>query len=206
MSGSSSRPPREAPTLARWRVRLFAVLPFALTSLITMLLTLLVLLVFDPSSPAAPLPTATRTDTPSPQTAPPRLTPRHEEASPTLQPVPSLSPLEERTMRQEVEELRAELRSLWGAYYLARAALQLADAEAALRVNDLDEVDQVLMTVGVSLDLAYERSAEQEKGPIREFRMQVGQMREDLYIRPENMDLRLRRLRQSMLSLVDEDR
>jgi hypothetical protein len=108
-------------------------------------------------------------------------------------------------MNEEMLALRSEVNRLWSAYYLARAANQLADAEAALRVNDLDEVEQVLVTVGVSLDRAYERSPEQDKGPISEFHMQVAKMLEELHIRPEGMDQRLRRLRQSMLTLVDEN-
>lgn len=133
-----------------------------------------------------PRPTRTRTPTPNPDIA----AMRDDIAA----------------LREDVALLQTELRSLWSAYYLARAANQIADAEAALRVNDLDEVEQVLATVGLSLDLAYEQSDEQDKGPISDFRMQVGAIREDVYIRPEDMDLRLRRLRQSMLSLVDEDR
>lgn len=108
------------------------------------------------------------------------------------------------TLILELTRQRAEISRLWSAYYLARAANQLADAEAALRINDLSEVEQVLTTVDASLDRAYERSAEQEKGPINEFRTQVSRIHEDLRIRPEGMDQRLRRLRQSMLSLVDE--
>jgi hypothetical protein len=107
-------------------------------------------------------------------------------------------------MSRELRSLRAELRDLWSAYYLARAAIQLADAEVALRVNDQDEIERLLATAAVSLDLAYEHSSEQDKGPIGEFRGQVGAMHEDLAIRPENMDLRMRRLRQSMLSLANK--
>jgi hypothetical protein len=107
-------------------------------------------------------------------------------------------------MNRELQDLRAELRELWSAYYLARAAIQLADAEVALRVNDRAEVERLLVTAAVSLDLAYEHSSEQNKGPIREFRARVGAMHEDLAIRPENMDLRMRRLRQSMLSLANQ--
>ncbi|NJO06883.1 MAG: hypothetical protein HC876_15925 [Chloroflexaceae bacterium] len=101
--------------------------------------------------------------------------------------------------------MRSELDRLWSAYYLARSATQVADAEDALRVNDLDEVERVLVTVGASLNLAYDHSAEQDKGPISEFRVQISNIREELRIRPEGMDDRLRRLRQSMLNLVDEN-
>lgn len=100
--------------------------------------------------------------------------------------------------------LRADVSRLWSAYHLARASSQLADAEAALRINDLNEVERVLVTVGISLDQAYERSLEQDKGPISAFRAEVGQMHEELRRRPDNIDLQLRRLRQSMLNLVDE--
>ena len=139
-----------------------------------------------------------RTSTPVPTVSP------RAEQSPS--PLPTMLKLDEQEeqIREDMREIQTEIRNLWSAYYLARAASQLADAEAALRINDLDEVRQVLVTVDVSLDFAYERSNEQHKGPISEFRLQVSKVYEELYIRPEHMDQRLRRLRQSMLSLVDE--
>lgn len=118
--------------------------------------------------------------------------------------LPAAEALSDEAMIRELRSLRAELRDLWSAYYLARAAIQLADAEVALRINNLDEIERLLATAAVSLDLAYEHSSEQDKGPIREFRVQVGAMHEDLAIRPENLDLRMRRLRQSMLSLANQ--
>ncbi|NJN65967.1 MAG: hypothetical protein HC884_04255 [Chloroflexaceae bacterium] len=143
---------------------------------------------------------------PAPVVAPIREQPAFLRVASLLPAETSNTPVTEAAMVVAVLDLRAELRRLWSAYYLVRAALQLADAEASLRVNDLEETERVLVTVGISLDLAYEQSSEQDKGPISEFRMQVGNLREDLYIRPEDMDYRLRRLRQSMLSLVDENR
>jgi hypothetical protein len=124
--------------------------------------------------------------------------------SPTAAPAPSATPAVVAPTSEEVAELRREVNRLWSALYLARAANQLADAEAALRINNVSEVEQVLATVSASLEQAYERSAEQEKGPISEFRTQVSRMYSDLRIRPEGMDQRLRRLRQSMLTLMDE--
>lgn len=124
----------------------------------------------------------------------------------TVTSTPTISlPLSDEELQQEVVALRIELNRLWSATYLARAASQLADAEAALRVNDLDEVARLLITAGASLERAYERSSEQYKGPISEFRARVAKMFEELRIRPEGMDHRLRRLRQSMLSLVDDE-
>jgi hypothetical protein len=203
--------------------------PFVLTSLITVVLTLLVQAVIpfpnhaphprahlSPSLPPS-LPAVVHTDTntnagacPSPAALPPSV-PEPPVLVRAVAPFSSLSPLPGEAAAGEphppaVLDLRAELRRLWSAYYLARAAIQLADAEDSLRVNDLEETERVLVTAGISLDLAYQQSSEQDKGPISEFRMQVGTMREDLYIRPEDMDDRFRRLRQSMLSLVDENR
>lgn len=149
--------------------------------------------------------------TPSPGSEPtsvplvhtPTLTTPHV-LTPTATPLPSPSQAEFDALQKDVEALRHDVDTLWSAYYLTRAACQLADAEDSLRVNDLAETDQVLMTVGVSLERAYERSSEQDKGPISEFRLQVADIREDLYNHPENLDMQLRRLRQSMFSLVDE--
>lgn len=210
-----------------WRGRVLPVVPFVLTSFITVALTLLVQAIIpfpnhaphprahlSPSLPPA-LPAVVHTDTdagacPSPAALPPSV-PEPPSLVWAVAPFSSLSPLPSEAAAGEphplaVLDLRAELRRLWSAYYLARAAIQLADAEASLRVNDLEETERVLVTAGISLDLAYQQSSEQDKGPISEFRMQVGTMREDLYIRPEDMDDRFRRLRQSMLSLVDENR
>jgi hypothetical protein len=135
-------------------------------------------------------------------TAPP--TPQDVLPSPTAAPTPPATPQAAAPTSEDVAELRSEINRLWSALYLARAANQLADAEAALRINNLDEVEQVLATVSASLEQAYERSAEQEKGPISEFRTQVSRMYSDLRVRPEGMGQRLRRLRQSMLTLMDE--
>jgi hypothetical protein len=167
---------------------LLAALPFVLTALAAIVVTLSIQAalwaphraVLPPATPTGALPTPTAT--PPANATPPVVTPTSE----------------------EVAELRNEVNRLWSAFYLARAANQLADAEAALRVNNLSEVEQVLATVSASLEQAYERSAEQEKGPISEFRAQISRMYADLRVRPEEMDQRLRRLRQSMLTLVDE--
>ena len=92
---------------------------------------------------------------------------------------------------------------LWSAYYLARAANQIADAEAALQINNFDHVEQSVTAAAASVNRAYEYSAEQEKGPISEFRAQLSTLREEVRVRPEGMDQRLRSLRQRMLSLAD---
>jgi hypothetical protein len=107
-------------------------------------------------------------------------------------------------LSQEIVDLRDENRQLWSALYLMRAVVQLGDAETALQNNELAEVERLLLTVRVSLDGAYTYSAEQEKGPIEAFRLDLGRISEDLRLRPEGLDRKLRDLRRLVLSLVDE--
>lgn len=192
---------------APWRKQLTNGRSYILTVVATVVLTLLAQAVLPgqlwpglPSAVAA-LRNQGRSDLDRVSTPALLLTP--ETLSSLVAPAPAVQ-TESIPIEQQIAELHDEINRLWSAYYLARAASQIADAEAALRINNLSEVELVLTTVGSSLDRAYERSAEQEKGPISEFRMQVGTLYEDLRVRPEGMDQRLRRLRQSMLSLVDE--
>lgn len=184
-------------TRAAWPARLKAIVPFVLTALAAIVLSLVIQATLLASQLSVFL--WSPTPTPAPATAAPEPT-----ALPTA-PVPTPPLPDERILSQEILDLRAELRQVWSAYYLMRAAVQTADAEAALRLNELDEVERILVTVRVSLDLAYEQSAEQDKGPIGGFRLQVSEMWEDLRVRPEGMDQRLQRLRQDMLSLIEEE-
>jgi hypothetical protein len=126
------------------------------------------------------------------------------ETSATAAPSPSALPADERILRLEILDLEAADRRLWSSLYLLRATSQLDDAALAIQSNDLDEVDRILLTARRSLDRAYAFSAEQEKGPIDTFRLQISQARDDLRVRPEGLDRRLRQVRQLILSLVDE--
>lgn len=193
-------PPQSAAktlSLRQWRTYLVSALPFIVTVVVSVALTLLVQVALPLPSGASLVPTTVVSLERSPMPASPM---------PTLTPPASASSLLSGAIssRDELIDLQHEISRLWSAHYLARAAHQIADAETALRVNDLDEVEQVLTTVDASLDRAYQRSAEQEKGPINEFRMQVNDIYENLHTRPQGVDQRLRRLRQSMLNLVDE--
>jgi hypothetical protein len=122
----------------------------------------------------------------------------------TVTVTPTLPSPDERVLMQELIDIRAELRQAKSDTFLLLAASHLSDAEDALRVNNLAEVERLLVTVRVALDRAYEY-AEVYKNPIDDFRVQVGQMREDLRVYPEGMDQQLRRLRQNILSIVSED-
>lgn len=149
---------------------------------------------------------------PTPVTSPPVAQPATE-VQPTSVPtplptlVPSATPpptmLDESALRLDILDLQAEQRRLWSVIYLLRAVAQIDDVLAALQANDLDEADRTLMLVYRSLDRAYAVSAEQDKGPIDSFRLQISQLRDELRLRPEGSDRRLRQIRRLILSLVE---
>lgn len=199
-SGSDQSGQSYAKRVSVWRKHLQTGLPYVLTALFAVVLSLGIQLALElrqvslQSLFIVPTPTFTFTPTlPTPtlvQTTTPTPTP----------PVP-----DERILGQEVLDLQVEVSRIWSAYYLMRAANQLADAEDALQMNDLDEVERLLVTVNASLNQAYDLSTEQDKAPIGEFRMRVGTLHENLRVRPEGSDQQFRRLRQEMLSLIEED-
>ncbi len=182
-----------------WRKRLQTGLPYVLTALFAVALSLFIQIMLEVRQVSLQslfaLPTPTTTPTPIlPSPTPARTT--------TAVPTPPVP--DERILSQEVLDLQVDVNRIWSAYYLMRAANQLADAEDALQMNDLDEVESLLVTVNASLNQAYDLSTEQDKAPIGEFRMRVGAVHENLRVRPEGSDQQLRRLRQDMLSLIDE--
>ncbi|HEX5690208.1 MAG TPA: hypothetical protein VFX76_09410 [Roseiflexaceae bacterium] len=198
MSDVTPEPDTTTPEPSRpaWRRWLLAALPYALTALLAVAISLgLQSLLFQPTSPTfivsatAALPPSTAV-----ATAPP--------AAPTSS-VPAPEP---DIVRQELLDLRAEDDRLWAAVYLARAISQVSDAEAQLRSNNLESVAQSLVAVDGSLELAYDRANDSAKSPIAELRRTTGVLRDDLYIRPEGMDARLTVLRQTILTLVGERR
>jgi len=181
---------------------LAATLPYAATAVVAVLCSLLIQAVIG-RPPAAPAPTAApraEATAPASQASP---TPPGA-ASATATPAPSALPADQSILRLELLDLEAADRRLWSALYLLRAASQIDDSVVALQANDFDEVDRILLNARRSLDRAYAFSAEQEKGPIDTFRLQISQARDDLRIRPEGLDRRLRQMRLLILSLVDE--
>ncbi len=166
-------------------------LPYASTALVAIVLSVAVQQALAPraSAPVDAAPTQVATPTPP-------------AASPTVSPTPDL-PLAEGISRQEVADLRAAIDQLWSAMYLSRAISQIADAEATLRSNDRQSTGQVLLLVDDSLALAYDRAANSAKDPIEELRREVNQIHDDLYMRPEGLDMRFVKLRQNILTLVE---
>jgi len=135
---------------------------------------------------SSPMPTSTVSATPSPQS--------------------NEAPLAAALMRQELIDLRAQDEQLWAAMYLMRALHHLTDAETSLRVNDFARVEQTLAAIDEALAKAYVRAAEADRDPITQIRYDVGSIREDLYLRPEGMDIRLARVRQAIMTLIEARR
>jgi len=132
---------------------------------------------------SSPMPTSTVSATPSPQS--------------------TEAPLAADLTRQELIDLRTQDERLWTAMYLMRALHHLDDAERSLRTNDFARVEQTLAAIDEALAQAYVRAAEADRDPITQIRFDVGGIREDLYLRPEGMDIRLARVRQSIMTLIE---
>ena len=190
----ASTPQASAGLIGRRRLR--ASLPYILTAGLAVAASLAVqatllrpvtIVVMAPTSEPTPLPTTAAAPT----------TPTSSAAAPA--PAPDI-------IRQELADLRFEDSRLWAAIYLSRAISQVSDAEAQMRANDLESVAQSLVAVDGSLELAYERADESIKSPIAQLRRDAGTIRDDLYVRPEGMDARLTRLRQTILALIGERR
>lgn len=185
--------PPEASGTPRALQLLRAALPHIVTALAAVALTLLLVLVLRPIQPAYVLPqrpTAAPTATQPPQ--------------PSSAPTAPLPQPDERVLAQEILDLRVRLDQTWSSVYITRAALQIADAEVALRVNDAAEVERLLAAADASLALAYERSDQVNRGPLGELRAQLGQLRDDIHVLPEGLDQRLKSLRQVMMTLIEE--
>lgn len=171
--------------------------------LLTALLTLLLSIGLQSLLPTRPTALAIATSTALPQplstaTAAPAAT------LPTQQAPTALPPASDIT-RQQLIDLHTEDKRIWSAIYLARAISQIADAETAMRTNDLERVDQLIIAADASMAKALTRTASSLRDPIAQLRRDAGLMREDLYLRPEGMDARLIRLRQTLLVLIDAD-
>ncbi|MGQ9926588.1 MAG: hypothetical protein ACUVS4_06910 [Chloroflexaceae bacterium] len=185
--------PAASPSALQRRVR--ALLPHALTAALAVVVTLGIQSLWPPSPVVVPAPTST---------AAPAATPALPTTASAPTAAPATTPPDSSVVRLEVLDLQAQDRQIWSALYLLRAASQIDDAVAALQRNDLLEADRTLLTAYRSLDRAYAYSTEREKGPIDNFRLQLSQIRDDLHLRPERLDRRLRQLRQLMFSLVEE--
>jgi hypothetical protein len=181
------------PALSRWFGQFW---PHALTALIAISASLGLQLLLQPTSTST---RATATSIPAIATVTPQPV-----VVPTSIPLPTALPPASGITRQELLDLRAEDDRIWAAIYLSRAISQIADAETALRQNDLERADLMIVATDDTLALAYERTATALRDPIAQLRRDASLIRDDLYIRPEGMDTRLNRLRQTLLALISE--
>ena len=170
-------------------------LPHLITAIVAITISVAVQAAIVPAPQASP---------PTPVRAPATATPLPTRA-PTS--IPTRAPaLDEGIARQELDDLRAENSRMYTMIYLYRAIFQITDAETLLRSNNRLQVDHTLIDVDESLSLAYDRADHAAQDPIYQLRLDINNIRDDLFLRPEGMDKRLGLLRQTILALVDERR
>lgn len=104
--------------------------------------------------------------------------------------------------RQELLDVKADTAALWSAVYLSRALAHLSDAEGTLAHNDLNGTAQMLVLLDDTLQRASVTAASEVRDPIEQIRRDVVTVRQDLYMRPNGLDKRLRRVRQALLTLI----
>jgi hypothetical protein len=199
VTAPDTNPPHESAPDRSW---LRLLLPHVITAIVAIAASLGALVLLSPQIPAAvTAPTAalaTPTAVPSPR--------------PTTRAAPPQStalPLSQGISQQELADIRAEGDRKQAQIYLLLAIVQIDDAEAALRSNELVSVGQSLVAIDNSLDLAYmryERAGDSARDAIAQRRIEVGKMHDDLYLYPEGMDVRLSTMRQLTLALITEQR
>lgn len=104
--------------------------------------------------------------------------------------------------RQELRDIQADTAALWSALYLSRGLAHLSDAEVLLLNNDMAGTAQTLVLLDDALQRAGTTAASNVRDPIEQIRRDVVAVRQDLYMRPNGLDKRLRRVRQALLTLI----
>lgn len=112
------------------------------------------------------------------------------------------SPLVQDIARQEMLDVKADTAALWCAVYLTRALAHASDAEAALARNDMTGAAQMLLLMNDALQRAAVTATSAVRDPIEQMHRDVVTVRQDLYLRPNGLDVRITRLRQSLLTLI----
>jgi hypothetical protein len=177
-----------------------AALPHIVTAVAAIAVTLVIQALMPRRTPATIVPPPTSAPSPAPTARP------AESPSP---PAPTLPPLAAGITQQELADVRAEADRKQAQIYLLLAIVQMDDAQSALRANDLVGVDQSLVAIDNSLNLAYlryDRAGDSARDAVAQRRVEVGKMHDDLYLFPEGMDQRFDTLRQLTLALITEQR
>jgi hypothetical protein len=153
------------------------------------------------------VPRRTPTTIVPPPTVAPSPAPSARPAESPAPPAPTAPPLAAGITQQELADIRAEADRKQAQIYLLLAIVQMDDAQSALRANDLAGVDQSLVAIDNSLNLAYlryDRAGDSARDAVAQRRVEVGKMHDDLYLFPEGMDQRIDTLRQLILALITE--
>jgi hypothetical protein len=111
-------------------------------------------------------------------------------------------PLVREMSRQEILDVKADTAALWCAVYLTRALAHASDAEAALARNDMTGTAQMLLLMDDALQRAAVTATSTVRDPIEQIHRDIVAVRQDLYVRPNGLDVRIKRLRQSLLTLI----
>ena len=104
--------------------------------------------------------------------------------------------------RQELLDVKADTAALWSALYLSRGLAHLSDAELLLLNNDMAGTAQTLVLLDDALQRAATTATGNVRDPIEQIRRDVVALRQDLDMRPNGLDKRLRRVRQALLTLI----
>jgi hypothetical protein len=186
----TTSPPADKKPRLRW---LRAALPHLLTLVAAVAATLALQTLLRPTPEIVappPVPTLAPTIVPTPRPA-----------------SPTSPPLAAGISQQELADIRAEADRKQAQIYLLMSIVQMDDATSALRANDLSSVEQSLVAIDNTLNLAYlryERAGDSARDAVAQRRVEVGKLHDDLYLYPEGMDMRLDTLRQLTLALITE--
>jgi len=112
------------------------------------------------------------------------------------------SPLLQDISRQEIRDVKADTAALWSAIYLTRALAHASDAEADLARNDMTGTAQMLLLMDDALQRAAVTATSAVRDPIEQIHRDIVAVRQDLYVRPNGLDVRIKRVRQSLLTLI----
>ena len=174
-------------------------LPFVLTALVGAGLALAL------SRPAAPATTVQFTfPTPQPTLPPPP--PTEDLPPPEPSPVPAtptIVALPSDTISLQIVTLQQDQRRTVGSLHLLKAASRLQTARLALRDNDLTEVLRQLTVAQEDLDAAAPLVRDDITGDVQALISDINTVRDDVPVRPEQLDSRLTDVWEKATTLAD---
>ena len=174
-------------------------LPFVLTALIGAGLALAL------SRPAPPA-TVVQFTFPTPQPTLPPPPPTEDLPPPEPSPVPAtptIVALPSDTISLQIVTLQQDQRRTVGSLHLLKAASRLQTARLALRDNDLTEVLRQLTVAQEDLDAAAPLVRDDITGDVQALISDINTVRDDVPVRPEQLDSRLTDVWEKATTLAD---